>query len=352
MFKYSIFIYITSLLVFLIKGEGNVISLSDSDFDDVMDGSLPSLVEFYAPWCGHCKTLAPIYEELGDAFQHVKDKVNIIKVDADSNKAIGQRFGVNGFPTLKWFPKGEKKNPVDYAGGRDLESLSKFITEKTGLKSKIKPTETFVKVLVEFYAPWCGHCKTLAPIYEKVAKNFQTEKNCVVANLDATVHKGPSDKYEVTGFPTLKFFGAKNKEPIPYNGGRTEEDITKFLNEHCGTFRVPGGGLNKNAGLIAEFASIVKKFFKATKQERLVIQKEFKDLATKFTNNKYTKYYVKVFEKVIEKGSDYIKKEVSRLTRLISGKNSLPEKIDEFFHRRNILESFFSDGEEEIRDEL
>ena len=55
--------------------------------------------------CGHCKNLAPAYEEVGKAFESV-DNVLIAKVDADSERDLGGRFGVKGFPTLKFFPKG------------------------------------------------------------------------------------------------------------------------------------------------------------------------------------------------------------------------------------------------------
>ena len=55
--------------------------------------------------CGHCKSLAPAYEEVGKAFDNV-DNVLIAKVDADSEKALGGRYGVRGFPTLKFFPMG------------------------------------------------------------------------------------------------------------------------------------------------------------------------------------------------------------------------------------------------------
>ncbi len=55
--------------------------------------------------CGHCKRLAPAYEEVGKAFENSRDVV-IAKVDADADKALGGRFGVKGFPTLKFFPIG------------------------------------------------------------------------------------------------------------------------------------------------------------------------------------------------------------------------------------------------------
>ena len=63
---------------------------------------------FISLGCGHCKRLAPAYEEVGAAFAKADDVV-IAKVDADADKDLGSRFGVQGFPTLKYFPKGSTK---------------------------------------------------------------------------------------------------------------------------------------------------------------------------------------------------------------------------------------------------
>ena len=62
--------------------------------------------------CGHCKKLAPDYEIVADTFANSKE-VLIAKVDADQHKSLGSRFGVQGFPTLKWFPKGSTE-PEEY----------------------------------------------------------------------------------------------------------------------------------------------------------------------------------------------------------------------------------------------
>lgn len=149
-----------------------VIDLIPSNFDDVvLKSGKPTLVEFFAPWCGHCKNLAPVYEDLAKVFELSKN-VQIAKVDADAEKSLGKRYGVQGFPTLKWFD-GKTDKPVDYNGGRDIESLTKYVTEQTGVKAKrklelpsqvdmlndktFKPTIGGDKnVLVAFTAPWCG----------------------------------------------------------------------------------------------------------------------------------------------------------------------------------------------------
>jgi protein disulfide-isomerase A6 len=150
-----------------------VVDLTPSNFDSVvLKSGKPALVEFFAPWCGHCKNLAPTYEELAAGFQHAADKVTVAKVDADEHKSLGQRFGVQGFPTLKWFD-GKSDKPVEYDGGRDLESLQKWITDKTSVRPKVKgklPSRVVMlddksfkekvgkdqDVLVAFTAPWCG----------------------------------------------------------------------------------------------------------------------------------------------------------------------------------------------------
>ena len=173
------YVLLSALSILSVSASSSVLDLIPSNFDQVvLKSDKPALVEFFAPWCGHCKTLAPIYEELAANFASAGGKVSIAKVDADDHKSLGKRFGVQGFPTLKWFD-GKSDKPVDYSGGRDLESLTKFVTEKTGLKPKAKKaTKSQVEmlndntfktqiggekdVLVAFTAPWCGRMFSLS----------------------------------------------------------------------------------------------------------------------------------------------------------------------------------------------
>lgn len=173
----------------------------------------------------------------------------IAKTDADGEgRALGEKYKVQGYPTLKWFPAGSNK-PVDYNSGRDLESLVAFVSKESGVKSNIKPpappaakeldasnfddiVDGSRNVLVAFTAPWCGHCKNMKPAYEKVAKAFATETDCLVAhvNADEAENKPIASRYDVRSFPTIKFFPKGAEEPIHYDSGRSE---AQFVDVSC-----------------------------------------------------------------------------------------------------------------------
>jgi len=333
-----------------------VVDLTPDNFDQVVDGSKAAFVEFFAPWCGHCKTLAPEYEIVGEVFAKYKDKVVIAKVDADAHHALGGRFDVHGFPTLKFFPKGST-TPKAYEGGRTADDLIKYINAEVGLNAKVKKAPSFVvdltpknfdsivmdskkDVLVEFFAPWCGHCKHLAPEYEKVANVFQNEANVVIAKVDADAHRELGERYGVTGFPTLKWFPKSEKEsPSDYDGGRDFKSFVDFINEKTGTKRGLDGKLDKETGRIASLDEIASKFADSSDKAKLIKQAD--EIATGLSGDDvaYAKIYSKIMSTIAEKGKDFVATEKARLDRMFEGSVS-PKKLDEFTIRRNILEAF------------
>lgn len=85
------------------------------------------LMEYYAPWCGHCKALAPKWDELGEFVKELDDLV-IGKMDATANEVEGVE--IKGYPTLKWYPKGNKAG-MDYSEGRELPDFKEFLLKNS-----------------------------------------------------------------------------------------------------------------------------------------------------------------------------------------------------------------------------
>ncbi|KAJ1980432.1 hypothetical protein H4R35_001128 [Dimargaris xerosporica] len=364
MLKLSVYAVLAVLAVLMTvavgRAESHVVDLDETNFDHHVDGSKPVFVEFYAPWCGHCKTLAPIYEQLATAFAHAKQQVVIARIDADTHRRIGTRYGVQGFPTLKLF-KTDLKNPIDYNKDRDLNSLAQFITDQTGVAAKITKEKSHVRalttdtfdevaldtakgVLVEFYAPWCGHCKNLAPIYEKVAQAYENEPECLITKVDATEEPDLGTRFDIQGYPTIKFFpkGA-GSAPIEYDGGRTEADFVQFLNEHCGTKRLPGGGLSTDAGVIALMNEYAQEYLHAAQSGRQKVIEQATQAAQKISD-KSAEYYVKVMKK-LQSNKDFISSELGRIRKILGQQKLSGVSLDSFKIRENILSIFRQESE-------
>ncbi|KAE9449036.1 hypothetical protein C3L33_19064, partial [Rhododendron williamsianum] len=125
------------------------------------------------------------------------------------------------------------------------------------------------EVLVEFYEPCIR--SLILPLsamqtYEEVASTFKLGGDMMVANLDAQQHKDLAKKYDVSAFPTLKFFPKGNKD---YNGGRDLDDFVNFINEKCGTCRDTKGQLtDKVASIVEALEKLVKEFVTAGSDEK------------------------------------------------------------------------------------
>merc|ERR1711991_139507 len=335
----------------------DVVVLDESNFDTVVNGDKHVLVEFFAPWCGHCKNLAPEYELAATAFKNVDDVV-IASVDADQHKALGGRFDVKGFPTLKYFPKGgDVSSPDAYSGGRTAADIVAFVNDKAGTRGFVRKAPTAVRVLdknnfdkvvdgskhvlVEFYAPWCGHCKSLAPKYEELAKIYATEEDVVVANVDADAapNKPLGSRFGVTGFPTIKFFPKGSTEATDYSSGREVADFVKFLNDKAGTQRLVSGGLDDKAGRIEKLDALAKELVSKAKSS---IEAEVQAIGETLSaaEKKVADFYALVARKFEKDGAAFITKQKERLSKLLKSDSVTAAKRDEFQRKHNIMSQF------------
>ena len=110
--------------------EDAVIELTDDNFDKlVLKSDDIWLVEFYAPWCGHCKNLAPHWAK---AASELKGKVKLGALDATVHTAKASQYGIQGFPTIKFFPAGSKtsSSAEDYDGGRTASDIVSWASGK------------------------------------------------------------------------------------------------------------------------------------------------------------------------------------------------------------------------------
>lgn len=105
----------------LYPSTGDVVNLTPDNFDRlVVNSDEVWLVEFYAPWCGHCKSLVPEYKKAAAALRGV---VRVGAVNADDHKELGGQFGVRGFPTIKVFGA-DKRKPTEFNGERTAKGLA------------------------------------------------------------------------------------------------------------------------------------------------------------------------------------------------------------------------------------
>lgn len=118
--------------------EDDVVVLTDANFDDFLSNHEWVFIEYYAPWCGHCKSMAPSYSELAIENKFKENGIPIAKLEATVNKKVAEKMKPQGFPTLRLYNRGFE---IDYKGGRDKKDIQAFIDLKMAVKPELIDTE-------------------------------------------------------------------------------------------------------------------------------------------------------------------------------------------------------------------
>ncbi|XP_014556323.1 hypothetical protein COCVIDRAFT_26859 [Bipolaris victoriae FI3] len=212
-----------------------VVSINGMDYDRVIAKSnYTSIVEFYAPWCGHCKNLKPAYETAAKSLQGIA-KVAAVNCDEEMNKPFCGNMGVQGFPTLKIVrpsKKYGKPTVEDYQGPRSAKGIVETVKDK--VPNQVKRVND--KNLDEWLQENKDNAKAI----------LFSEKGVVSATLRALAidfagivsvaqikktEKAAVEKYGITEYPTLILIPAGSDTPIKHEGKADKAAMVKFLSQ-------------------------------------------------------------------------------------------------------------------------
>jgi len=206
-----------------------VVTLTDETFDSHVKAHPKTLVKFYAPWCGHCKKIAPEFEK---AAAQLKSKgVSLAKVDATVETELGKKYAIKGYPTLLWFIDGGE--PQEFDGGRDADGIVDWVNMMTGPAVKVVETveAPLTKPVVALYGP------EITPAFEQLAKTTRKDANFVFVKSSSKkkltiTHKGEpavetTDSKVMSDVTKLKDFWSSHSFPV--FGQLDGESYSKYM---------------------------------------------------------------------------------------------------------------------------
>jgi len=233
-----------------LKEKTDVLTLTDENFDQTLADNEYVFVDFYAPWCGHCKTLAPVFEKVATQLKEEGSKIVIGKVDATQNEALATKYQVRGYPTLKLFRSG---NPIDFDSGRSQADIVNWLQKKTGpvsvLINTVEQLEEFLKKAGSKLIAFLAGDKDDSEEYKHWISTAQSGKidDFLAAHVTDKAlfgeHKAPSLHLHKEGEDTVSYAGEFDNTNllkfIESEGFPLIEDLTQKVWTRSSTGRLP-----------------------------------------------------------------------------------------------------------------
>ncbi|XP_028393271.1 dnaJ homolog subfamily C member 10-like [Dendronephthya gigantea] len=219
--------------------------LTPESFDALIAGKAKGdtwLVDFHAPWCSHCQELAPVWNKLA---KQLKGEASVGTIDCQEFNSFCTRHGIQSFPTIRLYPHSSAgiTRSVHYQGWHDLSSLHSWAFRYLPSIVTELDSNDFDEIMlvsespwiVDFFAPWCGHCVHFAPYFEKLAKRLEGKVQFGKVNCDE--HHHICVEAGVRAYPTIMFYrGAINGRSQPSRGQHTfrSQDIDDMYDTTIG----------------------------------------------------------------------------------------------------------------------
>lgn len=210
-----------------ITEEEGVMVLTKGNFDDALVKYPVTLVEFYAPWCGHCKALAPEFAKAAQALKEEGSELRLAKVDATQESELAEKFGVKGYPTLRFHKNGDW---IEYTGGRRSDEIIAWLKKKTGPACKTLTTGDDVTAFAEtndvvVVGLFNDVTSKEAAAFEAVAQKMDDVPFGISTDADVKKHL----EVEGNGIVLLKKF---DEGKAIFDGEYDSETILKFVKKN------------------------------------------------------------------------------------------------------------------------
>ncbi|XP_057699393.1 protein disulfide-isomerase A2 [Corythoichthys intestinalis] len=223
-----------------IEEENNVMVLHVNNFAWALNQTKFLLVEFYAPWCGHCQRLEPIYAEAAGKLKEDVSSIGLAKVDAIEEKELGEEFGISSFPVLKLFVHGDRKQPVDFTGKRTVAGIIQWLKRRTGPGAQVLDTVDSAAQFVDAHnISVVGFFKSLE---SDVAKEF-SELVMDMTDTEFGITASPEvfQKYELKSDTVVLFKKFDNgRDDFALSDGKLDKsNLTNFIQENSLELIIP-----------------------------------------------------------------------------------------------------------------